>query len=258
MSPRSTFHSWGSSSILVLRRTRPARVMRGSRAPVMAGPCVAASRRMLRTLYMVNDRPYRPARVAPYSTGRPSSRATAAAAHKPTGHSARSPAPQTSTSKPRLAARIRSRGEPCRARSGPYAGTSSHGQAANVRSTLARRARGGAAVRCERLPIDNLQGTADVRRPGNGASADKAGEAVSLSWRSRHDLRPPCKSWCDRHPRQRTPTAVARHDRAHRIDHVGDVAVTHGRIDGQGDDAWIDAHRDREVVGPVTGGAPVK
>ena len=38
MSPSRTFHSWGSSSTLVLRRNRPIRVTRGSFVILNAGP----------------------------------------------------------------------------------------------------------------------------------------------------------------------------------------------------------------------------
>ena len=41
MSPLRTFHSWGSSSRLVLRRILPTRVMRGSFLILNTGPVIS-------------------------------------------------------------------------------------------------------------------------------------------------------------------------------------------------------------------------
>src|ERR1041385_5845678 len=69
MSPRSTFSSWGSSSIFDHRNHAPNRKMRGSRWAVMALSYWPWSTCMVRSLYIVNRRPRNPTRGARYRIG---------------------------------------------------------------------------------------------------------------------------------------------------------------------------------------------
>ena len=73
MSPLSTLMNWGSSSMLVMRRTLPTRVMRGSFFILNTGPSFSlcsirslsfcsASGHMVRNLYILNSLPLRPTR----------------------------------------------------------------------------------------------------------------------------------------------------------------------------------------------------
>ena len=80
ISPRTTFQSCGSSSRLVLRRTRPTRVTRGSRTSLKTGSGrrststrserrSSASQTIVRNLSIRNGLPFAPTRVWWKSTG---------------------------------------------------------------------------------------------------------------------------------------------------------------------------------------------
>ena len=116
MSPRSTFQSCGSSSMLVRRRRPPTRVMRGSAlilkiAPSTSLRCARASRsasapvRIVRNLTMRKTLPPRPWRSWRKKTGPRLSSLIAAAQTASNGLISSSPAPASVTSKARLSTR---------------------------------------------------------------------------------------------------------------------------------------------------------
>src|SRR5204862_7167638 len=103
MSPRSTFRSCGSSSILSRRSGRPNAKTRGSCCAVMTLREPRACRCMVRSLYIVNGCPSRPTRRARYRIGPGLERRIPTAATSRTGTAATRPSTATTTSKRRLA-----------------------------------------------------------------------------------------------------------------------------------------------------------
>lgn len=84
MSPRMMLNSCGSSSIFSLRRILPAAKIRGSAAAVIELPGVLRQC-MVRSLYIVNNRPPRPTRQAAKNAGPGLESLTAIAAHSSSG-----------------------------------------------------------------------------------------------------------------------------------------------------------------------------
>ena len=118
ISPRSTFHSCGSSSMLHLRRNAPTRVMRGSSAILNSGPppsivfmwarskrLASASATIVRNFTIRNSRPPRPWRAWRKNTGPRVSSLTAIAAAARIGEITSRPRPDATMSNVRLSIR---------------------------------------------------------------------------------------------------------------------------------------------------------
>ena len=98
ISPRSTFKSWGNSSMLYLRSRRPIGVMRGSLVTLKTGPAISfkvassclrcsASLAMERNLIMVKGCPFNPQRCCRKRIGPGEVRRMAMAAKRKAGES---------------------------------------------------------------------------------------------------------------------------------------------------------------------------
>src|SRR6266446_1371923 len=103
ISPRSTFTSCGSSSILSRRSGRPKANTRGSCWAVMTLRDARWFRCMVRSLYIVNGRPSRPSSRARYRIGPGLDRRIPTAATSRNGAAATSPSAARTTSNRRLA-----------------------------------------------------------------------------------------------------------------------------------------------------------
>src|SRR2546422_114264 len=179
MSPRSTFTSCGSSSILSRRSARPKAKTRGSCCAVMTLREPRACRCMVRSLYIVNGCPSRPTRRARYRIGPGLERRIPTAATSRTGAAATRPSAATTTSNRRLAtAQAPSHGHEHlgsveAAVIAPGAGAMPQGverAGMGVRADLALVARHGAQLLLERLgDVDPRVGDKGSRIPPLGA-----------------------------------------------------------------------------------------
>src|SRR5262245_44615931 len=102
ISPLSTLMSWGSSSILLMRKKAPTRVMRGSLPTVIDFPRAAASRAMVRNLKIKNGRNPLPIRLCLKKAGPGESSLMAPATKTSKGNRSISPVRETEMSNARF------------------------------------------------------------------------------------------------------------------------------------------------------------